>query len=45
MYRFHLHAAQGGEYDNALGHEEVVKILLDNGAEVSAQGGEYDNGL
>jgi hypothetical protein len=43
--------AQGGEYGNALqsaswaGHEEVVQLLLDNGAEVNAQGGKYGNAL
>jgi ankyrin repeat protein len=41
----------GGEYGNALqaasarGHEQVVKTLLDKGAEVNAQGGKYGNAL
>ena len=43
--------AQGGYYGNALqaasfgGHEQVVKLLLDAGAEVNAQGGVYGNAL
>jgi hypothetical protein len=43
--------AQGGRYGNALqaasvrGHEAVVKMLLDKGAEVNAQGGHYGNAL
>jgi ankyrin repeat protein len=42
---------QGGRYGNALqaasyrGHEAVVKMLLDKGAEVNAQGGFYSNAL
>lgn len=27
------------------GHQEIVKLLLDNGAEVNAQGGDYGNAL
>ncbi|KAI0568064.1 Ank-4 multi-domain protein, partial [Pyrenophora tritici-repentis] len=27
------------------GHEQVVKTLIDQGAEVNAQGGEYGNAL
>ncbi|OQE13833.1 hypothetical protein PENFLA_c043G02908 [Penicillium flavigenum] len=44
-------AAEGGEYGNALqaaswrGYKEIVKLLLDNGADVNAQGGEYGNAL
>jgi ankyrin repeat protein len=40
-----------GEYGNALqaasarGHEQVVKLLLDKGADLNAQGGEYGNAL
>ena len=40
-----------GEYGNALqaasvsGHEKVVQMLLDQGADVNAQGGEYGNAL
>jgi ankyrin repeat protein len=43
--------AQGGRYGNALqaasseGHEKVVQILLDQGADVNAQGGRYGNAL
>jgi ankyrin repeat protein len=43
--------AQGGGYGNALqaashtGHEAVVKLLLDKGANVNAQGGRYGNAL
>src|ERR1700722_16401845 len=43
--------AQGGGFGNALqaasygGHEMVVQLLLDNGAEVNAQGGYYGNAL
>ncbi|KAI1667999.1 Ankyrin repeat domain protein [Pyrenophora tritici-repentis] len=43
--------AQGGEYGNALqaasvgGHEQIVKTLLDKGADVNAQGGRYGNAL
>ncbi|KAK4220622.1 hypothetical protein QBC38DRAFT_525549, partial [Podospora fimiseda] len=39
------------EYGNALqaasleGHQEIVKLLLDEGADVNAQGGLYDNAL
>ncbi|PZD28104.1 multiple ankyrin repeat protein single kh domain protein, partial [Pyrenophora tritici-repentis] len=42
---------QGGEYGNALqaasaeGHGQVVKTLLNNGADVNAQGGQYGNAL
>jgi ankyrin repeat protein len=28
-----------------VGHEEVVRLLLDKGAEVNAQGGRYGNAL
>ena len=41
--------AQGGEYDNALqaasfgGHDKVVRMLLEKGADVNVQGGEYSN--
>ncbi len=34
-----LHAALAG------GHEKIVKILLDKGADVNTQGGEYSNAL
>jgi ankyrin repeat protein len=43
--------AQGGYYGNALqaasykGHELVVKLLLDKGADINAQGGDYGNAL
>jgi hypothetical protein len=43
--------AQGGRYGNALqaasegGHEAVVELLLDKGANVNAQGGDYGNAL
>ena len=43
--------ATGGKYGNALhaalyrGKEAVVKMLLENGAEVNAEGGEYGNAL
>ena len=43
--------AQDGEYGNALqaassqGHNKVVKMLLDKGADVNAQGGRYGNAL
>ncbi|KAL4736686.1 hypothetical protein BDV11DRAFT_211045 [Aspergillus similis] len=43
--------AQGGRYSSALqaasaeGHEKIVQILLDQGAEVNAQGGVYGNAL
>ncbi len=43
--------AQGGYYGNALqaasygGHEEVVKLLVHQGADVDAQGGKYGNAL
>jgi ankyrin repeat domain-containing protein 50 len=46
-----LDNAQGGRYGNALqaasyeGHEKVVELLLDKGADVNAQGGKYDNAL
>jgi predicted kinase len=41
--------AQGGYYGNALqaasfkGHQGVVKLLLEEGADVIADGGEIDN--
>lgn len=41
--------ARGGRYGNALqaasfrGHENVVKMLLDAGADVNTQGGKYGN--
>ena len=43
--------AKGGEYDNALqaavesyhGNAAIVKLLLENGAEVNARGGKYGN--
>ncbi|KAJ3885655.1 hypothetical protein GG344DRAFT_58855, partial [Lentinula edodes] len=41
----------GGKYGNALqaasfkGHEAIVKLLLEKGAEVNAQGGAYGNAL
>ena len=43
--------AKGGEYGNALqaasfkGNEAIVKLLLENGAEVNAKGGKYENAL
>ena len=43
--------ARGGEFGNALqaacngGHEKVVQILLDAGADVRAEGGRYGNAL
>jgi ankyrin repeat protein len=43
--------AQGGDYGNALqaasagGHEQIVKLLLKKGADVTAQGGHYNNAL
>jgi ankyrin repeat protein len=43
--------AQGGSYGNALqaasygGHEKVVQMLLDRGADVNAQGGRFSNAL
>ena len=42
---------QGGKYGNALqaassgGHDKVMQILLDKGADVNAQGGYYGNAL
>ena len=42
---------QGGEYGNALqaasvgGHDKVVRILMDAGADVNAQGGTWGNAL
>ena len=43
--------AEGGWYGNALqaaslvGNKVIVKLLLENGAEVNADGGEYGNAL
>ena len=43
--------AQGGKYDNALqaasyqGHQEIVQVLLNAGANVNAQGGLFGNAL
>ncbi|PVH90087.1 hypothetical protein DM02DRAFT_548438, partial [Periconia macrospinosa] len=43
--------AQGGFYGNALqaasrrGHEQIVRRLLDKGADINAQGGFYGNAL
>ncbi|EAA63168.1 hypothetical protein AN3267.2 [Aspergillus nidulans FGSC A4] len=43
--------ARGGYYGNPLqaasarGHEKIVQILLDHGADVNAQGGKYRNAL
>ena len=43
--------ARGGRYDNALqaasysGHDNVVQMLLDGGADVNLQGGLYNNAL
>jgi ankyrin repeat domain-containing protein 50 len=42
---------QGGIYGNALqaasvrGHETIVELLLNNGADINAQGGDYGNAL
>ena len=41
----------GGEYGNALqaasyhGNQEIVKLLIEKGADINAQGGEYGNAL
>ena len=43
--------AQGGYYGNTLqaaswgGHNQVMQVLLDKGADVNAQGGYYGNAL
>ena len=43
--------AQGGEYGNALqaaswrGHDKIVELLLEQGADVNAQGGYFGNAL
>ncbi|PPQ89456.1 hypothetical protein CVT25_012950 [Psilocybe cyanescens] len=43
--------AQGGQYGNGLqaacykGHEAIVKLLLENKADIIAQGGQYGNAL
>jgi len=46
-----LAAPQGGHYGNALqaassgGHDKVVRMLMDVGADVNAQGERYGNAL
>ncbi|KAJ3804424.1 ankyrin repeat-containing domain protein [Lentinula aff. lateritia] len=49
--KHHVINAQGGYIGNALqaasygGHESIVRLLLENDADVNAQGGEYGNAL
>ena len=46
-YRAEHRAAHGNALQAALyrGHEQIVKLLLDKGADVNAQGGYYGNAL
>ncbi|EAT85426.2 hypothetical protein SNOG_06775 [Parastagonospora nodorum SN15] len=37
--------AQNGDYASSEGHELIVKMLLDNKANINAQGGKYSNAL